>query len=514
MVKLKSLLLGLMVIGAVAYFGGGGTFASFSAETTNSGSSIASGTLTMSDQVASGTVCTSAGAASGNNVNPSCASALTLTNLAPGVPSPLATAKITIQNTGSIDASHFYMFAAAVGSTLSAGLTGGASISSVPIAALQGSINSGDSILVISGPHTQTFIASAAVAGGATAIPVTAQNANFAYTLGSTVTDTSGNNLPGNTLGAALTSGTSYSSFTIAALQGTITSGDSIVLTSGANTQTYIASAGASPGATSITVTAQAANFAYPIGTTFVDISKTNNNCYDVKTTVSGTAGSSKGTDLNFNPLTGNPYCSALLVYVQETTGSKYYCWTGKGSSPEATNGMCVAPISVNPTGSVAAGVKSSTSLPVGALNGNVAAGDTLVITEGSKTDTLTESALGDAYFGATSLTVSGTLANSYTAAATIVDTSAQGTMNSDTTDTVSNFDTAHNGSLGKISLYPVTANGTVSMTNPVQLGNASSATSTRTFQLGVYMPAPSGTNQNPLQGLSSTFGITWHLDQ
>ncbi len=298
-------------------------------------------------------------------------------------------------------------------------------------------------------------------------------------------------------------------------MQGTISTGDSIVLTSGVNTQTYIASAGASPGATSISVTAQAANASYPSGTTtFVDISKTNNNCYDAKTTVSGTAGSSKGTDLNFNPLTGNPYCSALLLYVQETTGGKYYCWAGKGSSPEAANGMCVAPISVNPTGAVSSGAKSSTSLPVGALNGNVAAGDTLVITEGSKTDTLTESAGGDAYFGATSLTVSGTLANSYTTAATITDSTAQGALNSDTTDTISNFDTAHNGTLGKISLYPVTANGTVSTTNPVQLGNASSATPARTFQLGVYMSAPSGTNQNPLQGLSSTFGITWHLDQ
>ena len=35
-----------------------------------------------------------------------------------------------------------------------------------------------------------------------------------------------------------------------------------------------------------------------------------------------------------------------------------------------------------------------------------------------------------------------------------------------------------------------------------------------RTFQVGVYLPAPAGTNQNPLQGLASTFGMTWHIDQ
>jgi hypothetical protein len=29
-----------------------------------------------------------------------------------------------------------------------------------------------------------------------------------------------------------------------------------------------------------------------------------------------------------------------------------------------------------------------------------------------------------------------------------------------------------------------------------------------------VYLPGPAGINQNPLQGLQSTFGITWHIDQ
>jgi len=27
-------------------------------------------------------------------------------------------------------------------------------------------------------------------------------------------------------------------------------------------------------------------------------------------------------------------------------------------------------------------------------------------------------------------------------------------------------------------------------------------------------MPLPAGNNQNYLQGLQSTFGITWHIDQ
>jgi hypothetical protein len=31
---------------------------------------------------------------------------------------------------------------------------------------------------------------------------------------------------------------------------------------------------------------------------------------------------------------------------------------------------------------------------------------------------------------------------------------------------------------------------------------------------VGLYFPAPAGQNQNQLQGLQSTFGITWHMDQ
>ena len=66
----------------------------------------------------------------------------------------------------------------------------------------------------------------------------------------------------------------------------------------------------------------------------------------------------------------------------------------------------------------------------------------------------------------------------------------------------------------GKIQLYPVTANGTIDTLASVQLSHFNSGTFSRTFQVGVYVPAPAGTNQNQLQGLSSTFGLTWHIDQ
>ena len=85
--------------------------------------------------------------------------------------------------------------------------------------------------------------------------------------------------------------------------------------------------------------------------------------------------------------------------------------------------------------------------------------------------------------------------------------------LNPDTTDTLTNFDTAHN-TIGRIQLFPVTANGTIDNAAPVELNHFNTGTFSRVFQIGVYLPAPAGINQNPLQGLQSTFGITWHIDQ
>ncbi len=265
--ELKGLLLVFMAIGAAAYFGGGATFASFSAETSNVGSSAASGTLTMSDQVNSGTALPvgerhvaeqrQRRRARRRSRSPTSRPA-----------SSAASRQVTVQNTGSIDASKFYLWAPYVNATLSAGISG--TVTSLPITPLEGTVTSGDSLVLSFGTHTQTFTANATAAGGSTSISVTSLAANFAYPIGTIVTDTSSNTNPSNT------------------------------------------------------------------------------DCYDAKTTVAGTAGASKGTDLNFNPVTGNPFCGTALIFVQETTGGNHYCWLGKGSSPEAVSGMCTAPISVN----------------------------------------------------------------------------------------------------------------------------------------------------------------------
>jgi hypothetical protein len=424
--KLKAFLTLLMALGAVAYFGGDGTLASFSAETANPGSTIASGTLTMSNSVNSQTAClSSSGTGASNNVNASCDKLFTITNVAPGVYAGVA--QVTVKNTGSLNASKLWVWAPTTSSTLT----------------------------------------------------------------------------------AALTSGTSYTTLAVTALKNAIVAGQGIVVSSGTHSQTFYASAAAAANATSISVTSQAANFSYPIGSN-ADV----NDCYD-QTTTSAPAGAPGGTtygsQLNFNSTAGNPMCGAMVMYVQETgqvsgsggTTSYSYCWLGNSSGQS----LCVAPISVTLSSSV---TSSSTALPVTALNGNVKNGDTIVVTK-SDGSTLTFSATQDVTFGATSIPVgSGSGTGTATSGSAVSDTSSLGTLNADTTNTITNFDTSHNSRVGPVQLAQVTANGTLGNTGLTQLASGAS----RTFEIGILLPAPTGGIQNNLQGLFSTFGLTWHIDQ
>jgi hypothetical protein len=424
--KLKAFLTLLMALGAVAYFGGDGTLASFSAETANPGSTIASGTLTMSNTVNSGTAClSSSGTGASNNVNSSCDKLFTITNVAPGVYAGVA--QVTVKNTGSLNASKLWVWAPTTSSTLT----------------------------------------------------------------------------------TALTSGTSYTTLAVTALKSAIVAGQGVVVSSGTHSQTFYASAAAAANATSISVTSQAASFSYPVGSN-VDV----NDCYD-QTTTSAPSGAPSGTtygsQLNFNTTAGNPMCGAMVMYVQETgqvsgsggTTSYSYCWLGNSSGQS----LCVAPISVTLSSSV---TSSSTALPVSALNGNVKSGDTIVVTK-SDGSTLTFAATQDVTFGATSIPVgSGSGTGTATSGSTVSDTSSLGTLDADTTNTITNFDTSHNSRVGPVQLAQVTANGTLGNTGLTQLASGAS----RTFEVGILLPAPTGGIQNNLQGLFSTFGLTWHIDQ
>jgi hypothetical protein len=295
-----------------------------------------------------------------------------------------------------------------------------------------------------------------------------------------------------------------------AGVEGTIAGGDLVVVTYGSKSQTFkVGAAGAAPGATSIPIVN---NVTYPnvstmtisAGATVVDQSSdttaANTDCYDTQQTV-----------YTFNPTTNNPLCSATLLYVQETTSGKNYCWFGSGHG--SATGMCDAPISSNPTGlgtsanqTIAAGTYA-----VSALKGNVKSGDTVAFTESG--NVVTCPASSSYYIGATSITVgacsvqSGSSNGVFDNNAVITDTTTLATLASDSSDTISQFDITKNYNL-KQELTPVSSNGSTGVATSDLASGAS-----RTFVVGVIIPGPAAP-QNQLQGLKSTFGLTWHIDQ
>lgn len=102
---LRKLLLTVMVLGATTSTVGAGTFASFNASTTNSGSTFSTGTLVLSDKVGAATACFSTGVTSGafsnGNTNSACGQSFAVSVAKPG---DSATVDVTIQDAGTISA--------------------------------------------------------------------------------------------------------------------------------------------------------------------------------------------------------------------------------------------------------------------------------------------------------------------------------------------------------------------------------------------------------------------------
>jgi len=595
--RAKKILLALMAVGAAAYFMGDGTFASFSAETSNAGSSIASGTLTMTNTVNGGTTCFSYNGV--GNVNPNCSAVLTLGNLAPGTFGGTTTggvavsgsSQIVVANTGSIDAAKFYLYAPQVTGTASANITDNATASatiggSVAVGAtsitlasgLANALSLGTQVTLSGTSETVTLTADAAQSATTLSVSPT----QFAHTTSNTVTYPIPFNIPVN------------------ALQNPIGAGQQVIVKQSTHSDIFQADTAAPIGAVNVHV---AAPLTPPSFTTYTGnaggtgASISTIDCYDSRTTVGGITGADSGTNVKgFDTTANNQLCGTLLMSVQEVeTGGQTYCWSGNGSSPESPLGMCTAPVSTSLTSPITSGNSVST-LALGALNGNIRSGDTLTVTEGANSqsftvsydgtdtvaaagsgvnattlpltsqlghalpagtvvtvgsggsaDTMTTSAAvlatatsltftsgmphahvsGETvgysypggpydrfYSGAGTIPVSTVTANaSYTTSATVVDTTELNTLNGDQTNDVANFDTLHPSS-GEVLLYPPNGYGTLNTTAPVWLGHSGSSNSTRTFYVSVYMPKPSGSNQNFLQGLSSAFGLTWHIDQ
>lgn len=426
----KAVLVLMMLIGIVAYFGGAGTFAGFTAETSNPNDSLASGTLVLRNNVS--TNCDSSAGASSNNVNANCNVALAFTNQEPGVYA--GTATVTLTNTGSLNASKLYLWAPFGNAVYSGSTIGvGGTVSSLPVATsgqgpvgVEGTIAGGDLVTVSYGPNQQTFkVGAAGAAPGASSIPIV-------------------------------------------------------------NDVTY-------PNTSTMSIQTGAT-----IQDTSSDTTAANTNCYDQQQTV-----------YSFNPSTNNPMCSAALLYVQETTGGKNYCWYGNVTG--APTGACTAPISTKPSAGLSGGTVVNGAYTVTAITGNIKSGDTIAFNENG--NTVNCSASASYYIGTTSITVGGCAAaagsvnSGFDNNVVITDTTTTGTLANDTTDTISQFDIRKNYN-SKLELTPVSANGTTGAT-----GTDLASSGSRTFVIGVFIPGPTS-SQNYLQGLKSTFGLTWHIDQ
>lgn len=95
----------LLSAGLLALAAGGGTFASFTAETDNPGNTFATGSLLMSNLPSAGTVCFSVNGV--DNANPGCSTLVNVTGEEPGQGGTIVTASVTLGDTGTIDAGTF-----------------------------------------------------------------------------------------------------------------------------------------------------------------------------------------------------------------------------------------------------------------------------------------------------------------------------------------------------------------------------------------------------------------------
>ena len=168
---IKQYLMLLTVVGlvAVAAGGGNGTFASFSAETTNANNTFATGTLFLHNQVGVGTICTSEAGAL--NVNGSCS---TLFNVTAAKPGQTATqADLTLTNAGSINASGIKFLSPSCTDSVPALTTLSAaaaqSATSVTVNALPQALVKGTPIKISGDSYT----VNANAASGATSITIT-----------------------------------------------------------------------------------------------------------------------------------------------------------------------------------------------------------------------------------------------------------------------------------------------------------------------------------------------------
>ncbi|HEX9989311.1 MAG TPA: TasA family protein [Chloroflexia bacterium] len=115
----KKVLLTVMVLGMVTGVLTSGTFATFTAQTTNPNNTFAAGTLVLSNTKTGGTTCLSTGGGNTDtNSNPNCDQ---LINASVRKPGDTASQTLTIKNEGSLAASALKLFSTACANANSSG---------------------------------------------------------------------------------------------------------------------------------------------------------------------------------------------------------------------------------------------------------------------------------------------------------------------------------------------------------------------------------------------------------
>lgn len=381
--KSKRALLALTAVGALAVAGAGaGTFASFSAQVTNSNNTFATGDLSLSD-TANATTCYSSGTTTSDtntnatNANSGCSALITsATPLAPsGAP---YFAPVALKNIGNLTGALSFWGSSPVTTTLSTALTSGTATTTLSVAALSLPVTSGDALELISGKHTATLAAGAAASVGATSITVSSFTPTFSFPVGTEVVDTAAasciagagqdttsgaftgsgtlcnglqvalfksastsNATPAvgdtcvwgctasttwgatnATLTNSLSTGTA-SSLAVTSLTANVSAGDTLVVSSGTHSQTFtVGSGGATAGASAtIPIVTTSVTYAFPASSTVVDASTTLTN---FNTNLSGlpASGSAVSLDTGLAASSSDDYYLALYFPNSPTSGA------------------------------------------------------------------------------------------------------------------------------------------------------------------------------------------------
>ncbi len=120
--RIKQYLMLLTVIGLVSIASGSGTFASFSAETTNAGNTFATGTIVLSNTVNAGSACLSTGGGNTNtNINAACTALFNSSVKKPG--DSYTADQLDLKNVGSLAATTLKLTSSSCITTDAAGQT-------------------------------------------------------------------------------------------------------------------------------------------------------------------------------------------------------------------------------------------------------------------------------------------------------------------------------------------------------------------------------------------------------